>query len=165
MTRQQIWMLLSGSVSNSLAAVEGEGDEGMPRPIAIPDAVVKRVECDISPFFFAFFNHHIVHIVIDTGATSSAVSRSFLLSAGISPKSTSHTAHGADKSKLKVSGEIHIEGLTVRGMSLTLSALVMDDLNCDIFAGIPFCKSNDVHVHLKSKHITIKDTTIPYGAG
>ena len=37
-------------VSNSLAAVEGEGDEGMPRPIAISDTVVKRVECDISPF-------------------------------------------------------------------------------------------------------------------
>ena len=51
------------SVLNSLTAVEGEGDEGMFRPIAIPDTVVKRVECDISPFFFAFFNHHIVHIV------------------------------------------------------------------------------------------------------
>ena len=75
-----------------------------------------------------------------------------------------HTTHGADKSKLKVSGEKHMEGLTFRGMSLTLSALVMDDLNCDILAGIPFCKANDVHVHLKSEQITIKDTTTRYGA-
>ena len=114
------------SVSNSLAAVEGEGDEGMLRPIAIPDTVVKRVECDISPFFCLLQPpHRSYSSYIDTGATSSIISRSFLLSAGISPKSTSHTTHGADKSKLKVSGEIHIEGLTFRGMPLTLSALVM----------------------------------------
>ena len=50
-------------------------------------------------------------------------------------------------------------------MSLTLSAFVMDDLNCDILAGIPLCKANDVHIHLKSEQITIKDFTIPYGAG
>ena len=126
---------------------------------------VQRVECDISPFFYAFLNHHVVHIVVDTGATSSVVSRSFLLSVGISPKDTQHSAHGADKSKLNISGEIQIHGLTFGGKELPLTALVMDKLDCDILAGTPFCKANDIHVHLKSEKITIGDVTIPYGAG
>ena len=40
----------------------------------------------------------------------------------------------------------------------------MDKLECDVLAGIPFCKSNDIHVHMKSESITIGDITIPYGA-
>lgn len=131
---------------------------------AIAAATVKRVECDISPFFYAFLNHHPVYIVVDTGATSSVVSRAFLLRVGITPRSTQHSAHGADKSKLNVAGEIHIV-LTFGKMKLPLTALVMDKLDCDILGGIPFCKTNDVHVHLKSKQLTIGDITIPYGAG
>ena len=126
---------------------------------------VKRVECDISPFFYAFLRHHPVHIIIDTGATSSVVSRKFLLAIGISPKQTTHSAHGADKSKLNVKGEIQIHGITFNGIKLSITALVMDSLDCDILAGIPFCKANDVHVHLKAEQITIQDLTIPYGAG
>ncbi len=128
-------------------------------------AIIKRVECDISPYFYAFFNHHIVHIVVDSGATSSVVSKSFLLSIGISPDSSHHSAHGAAGSVLKVDGEIVITGLTFRGMDLPLTALVMDKLDCDILAGTPFCKANDVHIHLKTERITIKGITIPYGAG
>ena len=30
-------------------------------------ADVKQVECDISPFFYAFYDHHHVHIVVDSG--------------------------------------------------------------------------------------------------
>ena len=41
-------------------------------------ATIKRVECAISPFFYAFLKHHPVHIIIDTGATSSVVSKKFL---------------------------------------------------------------------------------------
>ena len=135
---------------------------------ACPSALstsVKRVECDISPFFYAFLKHHPVHIIIDTGATSSVVSRKFLLSVGITPQQTSHSAHGADKSKLNVNGEIQITGLTLGNIQLSITALVMDTLDCDILAGIPFCKSNDVHVHMKAEQITIGNVTIPYGAG
>ena len=128
-------------------------------------ATVKRVECEISPFFYAFLKHHPVHIIIDTGATSSVVSKKFLLSIGISPKQTSHSAHGADKSKLNVKGEIEIHGITFGSIKLSITALVMDSLDCDILAGAPFGKANDVHVHLKSEQITINGVTIPYGAG
>ena len=44
---------------------------------------VQKVECDTSPFFFAFYKHHPCHIVIDTGATSSVVSQAFVKHSGI----------------------------------------------------------------------------------
>ena len=50
-------------------------------------------------------------------------------------------------------------------MKLPLTALVMDELGCDILGGIPFCKANDIHFHLKAEQLTIGDITIPYGAG
>ena len=81
-----------------------------------------------------------MHIIVDTGATSSVVSKSFLISVGISPDASQHSANGATGSKLPVDGEIVISGLTFRGKELPISALVMDKLECDILAGTPFCK-------------------------
>ena len=49
-------------------------------------------------------------------------------------------------------------------MALPITALVLDKLDCDILAGIPFCKVNDIQVHLKSDFISIRNIKIPYGA-
>ena len=49
-------------------------------------------------------------------------------------------------------------------MDLPITALVLDKLDCDILAGIPFCKANDIQVHLKSECISVRDVKIPYGA-
>ena len=57
-----------------------------------PSSVVQKVECDASPFFFAFYKHHPCHVVIDTGATSSTL----LI------KSALHSARSAGKSSLPV---------------------------------------------------------------
>ena len=45
---------------------------------ATTDSSVKKVACDTSPFFYAFYDHHPCHVVIDSGATSPIVSRAFL---------------------------------------------------------------------------------------
>lgn len=129
----------------------------------VPAATIQKVECDSSPFFYAFYHHHPCHVVVDTGATSSIVSRSFLQSVGITPRSTLHSARSADKSRLEVQGEVHIT-LQFAGMNLPITALVLDKLDCDILAGIPFCKTNDVQIHLKSECISIKDIKVPYGS-
>lgn len=68
----------------------------------------KRVECDTSPFFHAFYQHHPRHVLIDSGATFSIISRSFLQLAGITLQSTLHSARSADISNLNVEGEVHI---------------------------------------------------------
>ena len=49
-------------------------------------------------------------------------------------------------------------------MILPIDALVMETLDCDILVGLPFCKDNDVEVHLKKDEISIRGTRIPYGA-
>ena len=130
---------------------------------ATTDSSVKKVACDTSPFFYAFYAHHPCHVVIDSGATSSIVSRAFLQAVGITPKTTLHSARSADKSQLDVRGEVHMT-LQLAGINLPVTALVLDKLDCDILAGIPFCKSNDIQIHMKSESISISDIKIPYGA-
>ena len=41
---------------------------------------------------------------------------------------------------------------------------MVDNLDCDILAGVPFCKDNDVTVFLARDEISIGKTIIPYGA-
>ena len=45
---------------------------------------ILKVESDTSPYFYAFYKHHTCHIVVDSGAESSLISKSFLKSVGIS---------------------------------------------------------------------------------
>ena len=52
---------------------------------------VQKVQCDPSPFFFAFYHHHICKVVVDSDATSSMLSRAFLILAGISFVLTGHS--------------------------------------------------------------------------
>ena len=120
---------------------------------------VRKVESSVSPYFYAFYEHHPCKIIVDTGATSSVVSQSFLRRIGISPSNTLHTARGADKNSLNVKGEIQLT-LTFGKLKLPITALVLNTNDCDILAGAPFGKEHDVHVHLKAETITIGGTTI-----
>ena len=143
---------------------EEESDclSGQCSPSIVTTTTVNRVECDSSPFFYAFYLHHACHIVVDSGATSSMISRSFLIAAGIIPRPTLHGARGADKNRLEVQGEISIT-LTFNGMDLPLTALVLDNLDCDVLAGNPFCKAGDIHIHFRSETMTIQNHKIAYG--
>ena len=53
--------------------------------------------------------------------------------------------------------------LNFDGMVLPITALVIDNLDCDIHAGVPFCKHNDIEVHLKREEISVKDKRFSYG--
>ena len=126
-------------------------------------SVVQKVEYDTSQFFFAVYKHHPCHVVIGTGATSSVASQSFVNRSDFTVKSTLHSARSVDKYSLPVLGEVHFM-LHFDNLNLPITALVIEKLDCDILAGIPFCKANDIHVHLKAETITIGSTVnIPYG--
>ena len=47
---------------------------------------------------------------------------------------------------------------------MPITALVLDSLDFDILAGRPFCKVNDIQIHLRSECMYIGDLKIPYGA-
>ena len=123
---------------------------------------IQKVQCDVSPYFYAFYKHYPTHIVLDTGVTSSLISRSFVKSVGIPLKPTKHSAHSVDKSSLVIHGEVHVN-LKFSNVSLPITALAVHSLDCDILAGVPFCKDNDIHVHLKDELISVGNTQVPYG--
>ena len=142
-----------------------DSDNDQASPIQHIDSIasdVHKVQCDVSPYFYAFYRHRPIHIVLDTGATSSLISKSFASAAGIRIAPTRHSARAVDKSSLKIHGEVQIT-LQFSKYSLPLTALVVDTLDCDVLAGVPFCRENDVQVHLKNEHIMINDIKIPYG--
>ena len=124
---------------------------------------VQKVQCSISPYFYAFYQYTVCHIVVDTGATSSMISRAFLVRANIKCVHTHHSARGADKSPISVQGEVQFD-LQFGDITLPISGLVMDNLDCDILAGVPFCMENRIDVHLHDTEISIDTLRIPYGA-
>ena len=73
-----------------------------------------------------------------------------------------HSARFGDESQLDVKDEVHIT-LNFAGIDRPITDLVLDKIDCDILAGIIFCKINDIVVHLKDEYITIKDLRFPYG--
>ena len=94
---------------------------------------VRRVKTSSSPFFFAFYQHHTLKVLVDTGATSTVVSYSFVRRVGLKLLPSKHTARQLDQSTIPVIGEV----------KFTIS---FGKLDCDISAGILFYKDNDVDV-------------------
>ena len=47
---------------------------------------------------------------------------------------------------------------------MPISGLVMDNLDCDILAGVPFCRENKISINLHKEEISIDKICIPYGA-
>ena len=83
---------------------------------------IKKVQCNVSPYFYAFYQHVPCHIVVDTGATSSLVSRTFVKLAGLKTKPTRHSARAVGKTPIGLHGEIDIV-LNFDGMELILTAI------------------------------------------
>ena len=125
-------------------------------------SAVCRVETAISPFFFAFYQHHIVKILVDTGATSSLVSSSFAVRAGLNIRPTKQGAKQLDKSPLQVSGEVHFS-VSFGDQELEVEGLINGSLDYDILAGVPFCK-NGIDILTSREMISIAGKLIPYGS-
>ena len=47
---------------------------------------------------------------------------------------------------------------------LSIDGLVNDKLDCDILAGVIFCKANNIELHLKEVEIMISGKRLPYGS-
>ena len=131
-------------------------------------AQVRRVKTSSSPFFFAFYRHHTLKVLIDTGATSTVVSYSFVRRVGIKLLPTKHTARQLDQSALHVVGEVRFT-ISFGKLELIVEGIVNNSVDCDILAGIPFCKDNDVDVLCRRELISIGNeggnpVLIKYGA-
>lgn len=117
--------------------------------------VTRRINVSQSPFLHAFYNHHPLRLTIDTGAETNTMRTSLARNIGAKvSKSSQNALQGDGRTPLTVVGETHLP-LIRHGRSLTLEALVVENLDVDILAGTPFMTSNDIVVRPAKREITI----------
>ena len=139
-------------------AIPPTTDQQPPTP-----SVIRKVQSAPSPIMYAFCGHTPCQVLLDSGAMSSLVSKSFLKRAGVDTKPTNHFANGANKKPIELQGEVHLT-IQFDDMNLPLSALVVEKLDCDILGGVPFGIDHDVNIYLKEKAFSIHGRKYPYGA-
>ena len=117
-----------------------------------------------SPHFKAFYKQYPVKITLDSGAEISMVKVSVAQHIGAVITKSNQSALQADGiTPLAIVGETHIM-LSRDNLNLTLDALVVNDLDVDILAGIPFMAVNDISVRPAKQQIMISDNiTVHYG--
>ena len=125
--------------------------------------VVSRVASQPSPYICTFYRHFACKIVIDSGATSSMVSLHFVRRVGLTILPTSQGARQMDKSLVKVRGEVKFS-VSFGDLTLEVEALITDNLDCDVLAGVPFGKTNRVMIDLENEKLYIKGQQFPWGA-
>ena len=125
-----------------------------------PDSTsrIGRVNVRASPEFNTFYAHNPLTITVDTGAETNLMRESVARAINCPIEPSSQVAFQADgSSQLKVVGETHVT-LTRDDLSFTFSGLIVNDLDVDILAGVPFMEENDIAVRPKKKLITVGDT-------
>ena len=76
--------------------------------------------------------------------------------------SASQHARQLDKTIVNVCGEINIDS-SFGSLTLNLTALVVESMDSDILAGVPFCMSNQIEFSFSKQEIYIQGKTIGNG--
>ncbi len=109
----------------------------------------------------AFYTHHPIIITCDSGATSSLIRLSCAQKLGIPIQPTHHCNQADGKTSIEACGEINVI-VTRDSFSLQLQAVVVKDLDCEILAGVPFMKVNNIVLDLPGEAIVISNNRISY---
>ena len=130
----------------------------IPTPIANQ---ALRVQIRQSPNLDTFFQDRHVRLTIDSGATGNMIRTSTAVLLNATIRSTSHSAHQADgSSPLTVVGETKLY-FTRDDHELYFEGLVIDNLDVDVLAGIPFMEHNDISVRPAKRLLTIGGDLTP----
>ena len=126
---------------------------------------VNKVDIAKSPVFHMFYAHHPIAITCDSGATSSLIRYSLAVKLGMDILNTTHTASQADgKTKMTIRGEVHV-AFTRNDMKFLLEAIAVEELDCEVLAGVPFMKKNAIVLDLPNEQILIAGKhCIPYSS-
>ena len=122
-------------------------------------SISHRVQIKQSPHLDTFYGSFPIRLTIDSGAETNLVRTSVAskINAKIIPSTqTAVQADGA--TPLKVRGETNLI-LTRDNLKLTLKALVVDDIDVEVLAGVPFMSLNDVSVRPAKYQVLIGDNT------
>lgn len=108
-----------------------------------------------SPTFMAFFNAHPVRVTLDCGANASTIHISLVQRLQLSYSPTVHKPSQADgKTKLKPLGEVHFS-LTRGPLTFNVEAVVVENLDCELLAGMPFMYQNKFKMDIPAKRAIV----------
>ena len=135
------------------------------QPEATMPQAVNRVQVRQSPYLNAFYDHHTVRITIDSGAEGNLIRHSTAMSLHANIRDSTQSAHQADgSSPLKVIGETTLS-FNRDGHNFHFEGLVVENLDVDILAGIPFMEYNDITIRPAKRQIILADdSTYTYGS-
>lgn len=152
-------------VNDTFEHISDSSDEELPMHNLRTVSSIRHVMTNQSPHFKVFYKHYPVHITLDSGAEISMIKTSVAHYIGAPIKKTKQTALQADGvTPLAIVGETHLS-MTRDNINLQLEALVVNDLDVDVLAGIPFMTSNDIAIRPAKHQITISDSiVVSYGS-
>ena len=115
----------------------------------------RRVSTKQSPQMKVFYKQFPLQIILDSGAEISMIKTSVANYIGAPVQKSDQKALQADGvTPLSIAGETHLL-LSRNGVNLKLEALVVNDLDIDILAGIPFLTINDIGLRPSKQEIII----------
>ena len=126
-------------------------------------AGISRVECMASPHFFCHIGRRSCKVTVDTGAMSNLISLELAKSCNLKIQQSQQRARQLDGTPLKVCGEVTTT-LHYGSAVLRLNALVIEFMDSDVLAGIPFCKSNALDISFTKDEIYFQGKTVKYGS-
>ena len=131
----------------------------------VSDSSTLRVAVRQSPYMDLFCEHLPARLTVDSGATGNFMRASVAKHLAADIKKSTQSAHQADgSSPLKVTGETKVT-FTRDKHNFVFEGLVVENLDVDILAGIPFMEANDVHIRPAKHQVLVGDHTVyHYGA-
>ena len=125
---------------------DSEFDQSSVSRLSISEPQTRRVQVRQSPYLDTYYKHHPIRLTIDSGAETNLINVSLTKLIGTPVSPSNQTAMQADgRTPLKICGETSLT-LIRDGMELHLKALVVDGIDVDILAGVPFMTTNDISV-------------------
>ena len=132
--------------------------DNQPLPPNIPAS--RRVQIGPSPFLNVFYDHHPLKITIDSGAETNMIKAAIATQIGAHITTSSQIALQADgQSPLDIIGETKLT-VTRDNHTFFLEALVVQNIDVDVLAGVPFMAHNDITVRPAKHHVILSDNTI-----
>ena len=120
----------------------------------------RRVQVKQSPFLDIFYKHFPIRVTIDSGAKTNLIKSLLVQRIGACLNPSAPKALQAYRSTpLNVRGET-TNILQQDNLELQLNALVVDEIDVDVLAGIPFMTTNDIAVWPAKHQVIIGDKKI-----